>query len=350
MRTRTHTFWNAFRQRLNVRGRILSPLARRSLAASRSRGASDAVEALRETWSRYPGEWRKDPRLNLGVTTLGDEWGGPDFADFIVDLAAPYLGPEVDVIELGCGGGKFSQRLAPRCRSLLCTDISRAMIDHTSETLSQRQVDDKVSFRVLNGVDFEGIPSASADLIFSYDVLLHLQPQNVFSYMLDGRRVLRENGVFMLHQINLASDGGMWHFLSQYSGNTWMRGFADPLRRGHVYFMSEDQLRALAAQAGLSVDRMVIDQGAFNGVTRGRDLIGFLRKRRSRLEADGDDPVHLIALRGGHTVYAVIGGERLAIGSARQFERAGFRWEDVEEVDEKALEAIPSGGMLEPWE
>jgi 2-polyprenyl-3-methyl-5-hydroxy-6-metoxy-1,4-benzoquinol methylase len=325
---------------LKVRNRILSSIARRASGASTSARRVDAVEALRDTWSRYPAEWEHDPRLNLGVATLGEEWGGPEFADFIVDLVGPYLGGEVDVVELGCGGGKFSQRLAPKCRSLVCSDISRAMIEHTRDSLSERNIVG----------DVQGIPAASADLIFSYDVLLHLQPQNVFSYMLDARRVLRDDGVLMLHQINLASPGGTDHFLTQYAADTWKREFADPSRRGHVYFMSEDQMRALAAEAGLSVEEVVSDQGAFNCVTAGRDLIGFLRKRRSRLEVEAGDSVRLLRALGGHTVYAVVGGQLLAFGSARQFERAGFRWENVEEVDDEELAAIPGGGLLELWE
>ena len=333
---------------MSARDRIVSSIRRRYQREPHA--GSGAIEGLRDTWSRYPAEWRKDPQLNLGFTTLGDEWGGPDFADFIIDLVSPYIGSDADVIELGCGGGKFSQRLAPRCRSLLCTDISVAMLTHTRNNLAKRQLDGNVSYVALNGVDFEEMPPASADLIFSYDVLLHLQPQNVFSYMFDARRVLRDGGVFMLHQINLDSEGGMAHFLEQYSAGTWKHGFEDPRRRGHVYFMSQDQMSALATHAGLVIDRIVSDQGEFNGVTGWRDLIGFLRKRPSRLEGRQPDSVRLLKSPGDSTVYVVLDGQRVALNSARQFERARFRWQSVEEIDERELDQIPDGGALEPWE
>jgi SAM-dependent methyltransferase len=254
------------------------------------------------------------------------------------------------VLELGCGGGKFSQRLAPLCRSLVCADISKAMIDHTRATLAERGSDANVTYRVLNGVDFEGIPSASVDFIFSYDVLLHVQIQNVFSYLVDARRVLRDGGVFMLHQINLGSDGGMAHFLGQYAGGTWRRAFDDPRRRGHIYYTSEDQMRALAHQAGLGVDNIVSDSEEFNGVTGHRDLIGFLRSKPSRLTFDDPGSVPLLKARGDDTVFAVIDGRRTAVVSARQFERAGFRWDRVQELDPGELAGIPDGGSLEPWE
>jgi 2-polyprenyl-3-methyl-5-hydroxy-6-metoxy-1,4-benzoquinol methylase len=335
---------------MTLRRRVLSSIGRRWPDASERTQQSGAVEALRDSWSRYPNDWKQDPGLNLGFETLGEEWGGPAFADFIVRLASPYFGPDSDVLELGCGGGKFSQRLAPNCRSLLCADISQAMIEHTRETLSQRGVGKNVGYRVLNGTDFAGLPSDSVDFIFSYDVMLHLQLQNVFSYMLDARRVLRENGVLMLHQINLASEGGTAHFLGQYSGSTWNRPFDDPLRRGHIYFMSDDQMTALANQAGLSVEHIVADSGEFNHVTSGRDLIGFLRKGPSRLRVDHLESVRLLKVKDDHKVYAVIDGRRMALTSARQFERAGFRWDRVQEVTRAELEATPDAGSLEPWE
>jgi SAM-dependent methyltransferase len=329
--------------------RLLNSIAALRPATPRQHEAG-AVAALRDSWSRYPSEWKRDSALNLGAQTLGEEWGGPAFADYLVDLVSPHLGPDADVVELGCGGGKFSLRLAPRCRSLVCTDIAPAMIEHTRLSFGERRVGGNVSYHVLNGVDFSGIPAGSADFIFSYDVQLHLQPQNVFSYMLDARRVLRNGGVLMLHQINLASEGGMAHFMLQYAGETWKRDFGDPRRRGHIYFMSEDQMRALATQAGLQLERIVSDHGQLEHVTGGRDLIGFLRKQRSRLEVEDLASVPLMKPEGRGTVYAVINGERLGLVSATQFERAGFRWDRVREVSDDELTAVPDGGLLEPWE
>ena len=333
---------------MSLRSRLLTSLSAAKPGAQRA-ASGDAVSALRETWSRYPSEWSQDPKLNLGAATLGEEWGGPAFADHLVELVAEYLGQTVDVLELGCGGGKFSQRLASRCRSLLCTDISPAMIDHTRESLSRQGLEGNVRFLVLNGIDFSGVPDASVDFVFSYDVLLHLQPQNVFSYMLDARRILRGDGVFMLHQINLASTGGMQHFLGQYSGQTWRYGFEDPRRRGHIYFMGEDQLRALAEQAGLVVERVVTDHGDFDGVTSGRDIVAFLRRRRSRLR-DAQGEVALVKARDSATIYALLDGRRHAISNAGQFERAGLRWDRVRELGDGELAAIPDGGPLEAWE
>jgi ubiquinone/menaquinone biosynthesis C-methylase UbiE len=242
-------------------------------------GGSGAVEALRATWSRYPLDWERSPGLRNGATTLGEEWGGAAFADLVIELVSPHMGADADVLELGCGGGKFSFRLAPRCRSLVCSDISQQMIERTRATLHERGLGANVDYKVLNGSDFTGIPDRSVDFIFSYDVQLHLQPENVFSYMCDARRVLRENGVLMVHQINAASEGGMEHFLNQYHFGSWRLDLYHLHRRGFVYFMSADQMRALADSAGLVTLQLLDEFPAKDSelwhVTRGRDLIGF---------------------------------------------------------------------------
>jgi SAM-dependent methyltransferase len=330
----------------------------KSLAKAKSGGSGQklgAVEALRDSWSRYPDDWKQSDDLNLGFSTLGEEWGGPDFADLVVEeLAGPYLGADIDVLELGCGGGKFSQRIALRCRSLVCSDIAQAMLDHARRELDRQGAGGNVSYTALNGIDFSGVASDSVDFVFSYDVQLHLQPQNIFSYLLDARRILRKGGVFMLHQVDLAKLGGINTFLNQYSSDTWKRDFDHPLRRGHIYYMSEDQMRALADAAGLRVDRMVVGfpsvDSPLHKVTEGRDIVGFFSAKPGRLDDLDPAATRLIRVEDGPTVYVVLDGRPMAIGSALQFERAGFAWDDVEPVSQGAFDAMPAAEALLSWE
>lgn len=332
----------------------LSERARRAIRRRRRNGR--AVSGLRSQWSAYPKKWKRHRYLNMDFETLGEEWGGPQFADAIVDeLVAEYLGPDVDVLEIGCGGGKFSQRIAPKVRSLICADISPAMIAQTRGELSRRGVAENVSYQVLNGTDFSGVADNSLDFIFSYDVQLHMQPQNVFSYMKDARRVLRPGGIFMLHQINLNSDGGMDHFIRQFEEQTWDFAFDSPARLGHIYFMSEDQMTALADAAGLAMDEIVDDfpgeDSPLYAVTSGRDLIGFMHAKPSRL-LDAGSSTRLMRTANDATVWALlVDGTRVAIASARQFERAGFSWDAIQEVSADELGEIPvASEPLATWE
>ena len=323
----------------------------RNTALGRRLHAPDAVPSLRRTWSQYAREWDRRPDLNQGVDTLGDEWGGPEFAARIVDdLVAPYLGSNVDVLELGCGGGKFSAHLHERVRRLVCADLSPDMLDRTRAHVGAGP---DIEYVQLNGRDFAGVPDRSVDVVFSYDVLLHLQPQNVFSYLLDARRILRHDGIFMIHAINIASPGGSWHFEVQYGAGTWDRPFDDPYRLGHVYFMSEDQVRWLAALARFSVDLIVTDWPAredpMYSVTRGRDTIAFLRRREGIVERAAEGNVRLVK-GSDDQVFGIVDGRRRAIPSAEIFELAGLRWDHIETLDDAELVAIPEDDPVSRWE
>jgi SAM-dependent methyltransferase len=287
----------------------------------------------------------------MGVSTLGEEWGGAEFAERIVaDIAAPYLGPDTDVLELGCGGGKFSAHLRPRSRHLTCADISADMLARTKAHVGEGS---DVSYLQLNGRDFGGVPDASVDLIYSYDVLLHLQPQNVFSYLLDARRILRPGGIFMIHAINLAAPGGSYHFEVQFVQDTWSRPFDDPHRLGHIYYMSADQLQALAKLARYSIDRIVGDWpppgDSMRSVTNGRDTFGFLRREPGILEQAAEATVRLVKTPDGR-LYAVAGGKRREFEMTEIFNDAGFKQDDVESIDPDELAAIAADQPVSRWE
>jgi hypothetical protein len=228
------------------------------------------------------------------------------------------------------------------------------MIEHARSTLSARRLDGNVGYVLLNGVDFSGVPDESADFIFSYDVQVHLPPENVLSYMRDARRVLRDNGVFMLHQVNLASIGGMEHFLGQYFAGSWRLDLHNPRRRGHMYFMSEDQMRALADAARLVVDEIVQDFPSTDSkptnTVHGRDLIGFFRLMPSRLRNVVPDSVRLVRAESEPMVYAVLDGSRVAFASSRQFTAAGFLMHRVELLTSAELAQLAEGQPLAPWE
>ncbi|MDA0171528.1 class I SAM-dependent methyltransferase [Solirubrobacter taibaiensis] len=308
---------------------------------------ADPVQALNQTWSKYAREWADRPDLNLGTQVLGEEWGGPEFAARIIhEVAAPYLG-DVDVLELGCGGGKFSAHLRERTRHLTCADISSDMLARTRAHVGEGP---DVRYLQLTGRNFNDVADASIDFIYSYDVLLHLQPQNVFSYLLDARRILRPGGVILIHAINLASPGGSYHFEVQFVQDTWSRPFDDPHRLGHIYYMSEDQLGALAQLGRYSMHQVVKDWPAADDpmwpVTSGRDIFGFLRREPSLKEVEGVRVVKTPDER----LFALADGRRREFKMREIFDQAGYTDADLEPIDAGELDAIPEDQPVSRWE
>ena len=185
---------------------------------------------------------------------------------------------------------------------------------------------------------------------------LHLQPQNVFSYLLDARRILRAGGVFMLHQVDLATPGGMHHFMAQYLHGTWKHELGDLRRRGHVFFMSEDQLRALAGRRRLRgrPPRRRLPGAGPRAVARHRGPRP-ARVPRPFARATGCatcavDEVRLVRIAGEDTVHAIWHERRAPIGSAHYFVDAGFEWDRVAPIERDELERYGELEPLEAWE
>ncbi|MDQ2870940.1 MAG: class I SAM-dependent methyltransferase [Acidobacteriota bacterium] len=236
-----------------------------------------SVAGLEDSWSDYARNWRNRQDVNDSHKVLGEEWGSAEqWKEVFRRGVEPFLKPDAVVVELGCGGGKWSRMLAGRCR-LICTDISSEMLEGTRAAVGEGK---DVEYRKLSGFDFGAIPARSVDFIFSYDVLLHVEPQVVFSYLLDAKRILKPGGVFLLHQINILSPGGQLHFRQQFDQGTWRFGFADPGRHGHIYYSAPEVVRAMASMAGFDVIGMDTEL-PLPGQTGhdGRDILAHLRPR-----------------------------------------------------------------------
>jgi hypothetical protein len=144
----------------------------------------------------------------------------------------------------------------------------------------------------------------------------------------------------------------MEHFLKQYFAGSWRLDFHNPRRRGHMYFMSADQMRAIADAARFVVDEIVgefpsTEQG---DMVHGRDLIGFFRLLPSRLRDIAPGSVRLVRAEGEPAIYAILAGSRVAFASWPQFTAAGFLTQRVELLTSAELAQLAEGEPLSPWE
>jgi SAM-dependent methyltransferase len=161
-------------------------------------------------WDAYSQRWDTSV-WREGLQYLGDEWGVPELTNAVIDqYVRPYLSVDATVLEIGCGGGKYSEKLAPLCRSLICGDVSSQMLQRTKERLEGFG---NVQFAKLNGVDLRRFDSDSVDFVFSFDCFVHIDMEDVYCYLQEIRRVLRPNGVGLLHFANLNSEEGWQKFV-----------------------------------------------------------------------------------------------------------------------------------------
>ncbi len=100
-------------------------------------------------------------------------------------------------VEIGCGNGRVTHRLAERFRAVWALDISPEMI---ARAKARWQALDNVCFVVGSGADLEPVATVSADVVLSFITLHHVtEPAVVLSYLRETGRVLKPGGRALLH-------------------------------------------------------------------------------------------------------------------------------------------------------
>jgi ubiquinone/menaquinone biosynthesis C-methylase UbiE len=166
------------------------------------------------------------PAASVALSSMGDEEKLAAITDEIVGWlqARRVLGSDRDILDIGCGIGRFEQALSGLSRRIVGIDISRQML-----TLARNRCAglNNVEFRLGSGLDLSGQPDNSFDCVlavdsFPYLVLAGLAEKHIH----EAARVLRPQG-------NL--------IILNYS-------YRDSLRRDLA------EIRRLAASCGLSLN------------------------------------------------------------------------------------------------
>ena len=168
-----------------------------------------------EGWEKYA--------KNFGTGPLGDEWNrpyiegldmGPErFVAYLDETVfGPFLGDVGTLLEIGPGGGRFTEILLPRCDRLIAADTSRAMLDRIRQRF---RGSNKIRFVHLDGKGLGEIGDSSTDAVFCYGVFVHLQHWDIYNYLAEIHRVLRPGGLALIQHSNALSDAGWEYFLRE---------------------------------------------------------------------------------------------------------------------------------------
>lgn len=203
-------------------------------------------------WNRYSQEW--DYSYGTRYQHLGDEWcddGTPDRSwerrlfEFSVE---PYLFPSMSALEIGPGGGKWTVRLAPRVGQLTVFDVAESMLARTRARVESEGLCN-VSFVHGTCADLSSVADESIDLIFSYDVFVHVALEDTVAYVAEMGRVLRDGGVAIVHHaVNDVAPA--WDRIEAH--NAWYRNRTNTL--GQYYYQSRGALEGLYHRFGLRVE------------------------------------------------------------------------------------------------
>jgi SAM-dependent methyltransferase len=131
------------------------------------------------------------PETSVAACSLGSAAtlarGTAEIVDWLVREGL--VGPDSDVLDLGCGIGRITAALAERCRSVLGIDASAGMVQEA------RRRHPGLRFETTSGEDLRTLPDASFDLVLAVDSFPYLVLGGVAErHVADAARVLRPGG------------------------------------------------------------------------------------------------------------------------------------------------------------
>ncbi len=194
------------------------------------------------------------------------------------------LEPDRDdiILDAGCGTGWHIYHYANQCLFVIGVDLSKEGVKRASERLRERSR--HTSLGLIVG-DVEKLPLSdnSVDKILCVSLIEHLEYPA--SFLLEARRVLRENGVIIIGTPN------RWDLLSrtlQFIGyKTWRRipliGYAD---RTHTYLFTVPEIKALLCSCGFQTVGIKTQYSLFGMKTFGGELV--VKAVKINWEANGN--------------------------------------------------------------
>jgi SAM-dependent methyltransferase len=167
--------------------------------------AGDALEHWRQ-W--FDGAVRASPEASVALYSLGDAALLEQATEEVVSLLERLgvLGPEREVLDLGCGIGRFVEALAPRVAEVVGIDIAPGML-----AAAQQRCAGLPNVRLLptSGRDLAGFGCGSFDLVLAVDTMPYLyrtDPQMVETHVVDAARILRPGGDLVILNLSYRGD------------------------------------------------------------------------------------------------------------------------------------------------
>jgi len=177
----------------------------------------------RRRWSGY--DWSQ----------RGEEWNAsPEWKHALIDnVLARWIPTGAITVEIGPGGGRWSEALLTRGSRLILVDVSERPLDLCRERF---RGDSRVTYVLSSGSDLPGITDGSIDAVWSFDVFVHIAPRDQAAYLDEIARVLAPGGVAVVHHADGRNRGRL------------------PSRLGWRAPMSRDLFATLASERGLQVE------------------------------------------------------------------------------------------------
>ena len=222
------------------------------------------MERFWDARAREDAYYFVDARLRYGDPDTERFWAqGESDLDAMLAAVGAGVEPAQVVVEIGCGLGRLTRPLAERAAAVVAIDVSSEMLTRA------RQLNpglENVRWVHGDGRSLSGVEDASADLCVSHVVFQHIpDPGITLDYVREMGRVLRPGGEAVygvskdpaIHRLWRSGPRGI---LPRILGRG-PRGQADPAWLGSSVDIAD--LRAAAAEGGLTIDRIALERTQF---------------------------------------------------------------------------------------
>jgi len=139
----------------------------------------------------------------------GEEWNhSPQWKQSLIHcVLEAEIPPNIAILEIGPGGGRWTGSLLERASRYIGVDISSACVDHCRKKFGG---DARATFVVGSGRDLAAVTDASIDAIWSFDAFVHINREEVECYTREFARVLKPGAVAVIHHGAVGGKQGGW--------------------------------------------------------------------------------------------------------------------------------------------
>lgn len=139
----------------------------------------------------------------------GEEWShSPQWKQSLIrSVLEAEIPPNIAILEIGPGGGRWTGALLERASRYTGVDISSACVEHCCKKFG---TDVRATFVVGSGRDLATVADSSIDAIWSFDAFVHINREEVESYTREFARVMKPGAVAVIHHGAVGGKQGGW--------------------------------------------------------------------------------------------------------------------------------------------